>query len=47
MSGSDTASWYQMWEVVTAVFSVCVRHRQGGGARGLGELLSISKLGAF
>ena len=33
---SDTASWFQMWEAVTAVYSACVRHRQKGTIRGLG-----------
>lgn len=33
---SDTASWFQMWEAVTAVYSVCVRHQQRGTIRALG-----------
>ena len=33
---SDTASWFQMWEAVTAVYSACVRHSQKGTIRGLG-----------
>ena len=33
---SDTASWYKIWEAVTAVYSVCNRKQQRGTFRGLG-----------
>ena len=33
---SDTASWFQIWEAVTAVYSACVRHQQKGTIRRLG-----------
>lgn len=33
---SDVASFYNIWEAVTAVFSVCVRHGKTGSVRGLG-----------
>ena len=33
---SDTASWFQIWEAITAVYSACVRHQQKGTIRGLG-----------
>lgn len=34
---SDVTSYYDIWEAVTAVFSVCARHRRTGSVRGLGE----------
>lgn len=34
---SDTASWFQIWEAITAMYSVCVRHRQKGTIRGIGK----------
>ena len=34
---SDTASWFQMWEAITAVYSVCVRNQQRGIIKGLGQ----------
>ena len=34
---SDTASWFQIWEAVAAVYSVCVRHRKKGTIRGIGQ----------
>lgn len=36
---SDTASWFDMWEAITAVYSHCLRFREGGIIRGLGTLL--------
>lgn len=33
---SDTASWFKIWEAITAVYSVCVRHQQRGSIKGLG-----------
>ena len=36
---SDTASWFNMWEAVTAVYSQCLRFRRGGIIRGLGSFL--------
>ncbi|CAD6592516.1 MAG: hypothetical protein ASARMPRED_006380 [Alectoria sarmentosa] len=33
----DVASFYEMWEAVTAISDVCTRYRQAGSARGLGE----------
>lgn len=34
---SDLASWYKVWEAVTAVYSVCARNQQKGTIRGLGQ----------
>ena len=32
------SSWYEIWEAVTAVASMCVRNKnKGGSARGLGK----------
>ena len=33
---SDVASFYEIWQAVTAVFSVCTQHGKGGSIRGLG-----------
>lgn len=35
--GTDTASWYSLWEAVTAIYSVCARWKEAGSMRGLGE----------
>ena len=35
----DVASFYEMWEAVTAISDVCTRYRQAGSARGLGMFL--------
>ena len=34
---SDTASWFQIWEAISAVYSACVSHQQKGTIRGLGQ----------
>lgn len=34
---SDFASWYKIWEAVTAVYSVCGRNQRRGTIRGLGQ----------
>ena len=34
---SDTASWFQIWEAITAVYAACVSHQQKGTIRGLGQ----------
>ena len=34
---SDIGYWYRMWEVMAAVFSICIRAGEGGSVRGLGE----------
>lgn len=33
---SDVASYYEIWEAVIALFSVCVRHGKTGSIRGIG-----------
>lgn len=33
---SDAASFYDIWESVTAIFSFCTRRGLGGSMRGLG-----------
>ena len=33
----DSTTWYKMWEAVTAVYSVCARHVQGGSFSLFGE----------
>ena len=38
---ADFSSWYNLWEAVTAVYSVCVRLGQGGVYRGLGDAGNI------
>lgn len=42
---SDTAAWYEFWEATTAIWSVCVRHGQGGSLGGLGEFLTVTSGG--
>ena len=32
----DTTSWYDIWEAVVLVYSVCARHGKGGSVKGLG-----------
>ncbi|CAF9943056.1 MAG: hypothetical protein ALECFALPRED_010502 [Alectoria fallacina] len=34
---SDTASWYELWEATTAIWSVCTRQSRGGSLGGIGE----------
>jgi len=34
---SDISSFYQIWEAVTAVFSVCIEKGKGGVFRSLGR----------
>ena len=38
-STSDTATWYELWEAATAVWSVCLRQDLTGGLSGLGKSL--------
>lgn len=38
---ADATSWFKLWEAVSAVYSICLRHRMAGNFRGLGELGSI------
>ena len=33
---SDTASWYSIWQAVSALWAVCIRNYQRGSFRGLG-----------
>ncbi|KAG6991066.1 hypothetical protein G7Y79_00057g090480 [Physcia stellaris] len=33
----DRASWYEFWEAMTAIWSVCARHGLGGFYSGLGD----------
>ena len=40
---SDISSWFEMWEAVTAVFSVCVRGGRGGVFTRLGELYLLCR----
>ena len=41
MTGKSTsASWYEIWEAMTALTAMCVRaHGKGGRAFGMGEFL--------
>ena len=37
---ATVASWYEIWEAVTAIAAMCTRHKgKGGRARGLGKFL--------
>ncbi|KAL6717281.1 hypothetical protein ACLMJK_005196 [Lecanora helva] len=37
IGGSDTSNWYELWEVATAIFSVCAQKGMGGFATGIGD----------
>ena len=39
---SDNASWYEMWEAASAIWSVCTRHGVGGSVNGIGEFHASS-----
>ena len=39
---SDTTSWYQIWEAVMLIYSVCVRKGKGGIVTGLGMFVCLS-----
>ena len=39
---SDEASWYEIWEGTTAIWSVCLRHGEGGSVSGIGEFYTSS-----
>ncbi|KAL2040445.1 hypothetical protein N7G274_006888 [Stereocaulon virgatum] len=38
----DSTTWYKIWEVVTAVYSVCARHAQGGSFSRFGDIGRLS-----
>lgn len=43
---TDRASFYDIWQGVTAMFSVCVRKGYSGSVRGIGAFFSLFFLGA-
>ena len=34
---ADVTSWYKIWEAVSAVYSVCLKHGKVGTSQGLGQ----------
>ena len=42
---STSATWYEIWEAVTALNAVCVRDKnQGGKAYGMGECSHVTSV---